>query len=116
VWNSDMGSRFLAASTGQLRSVRRAYMYSAGAPFAGGGPGLPTEASCIRCASNRPRRWAVCFTIASQVAMSLMFKGVKRASEQIVTRGAGSYVWTNTGAKLLDFTAGIGVLATGHCV
>ena len=46
--------------------------------------------------------------------MSLM-RGVKRLSEQVVTHGKGSYVWTTEGKKLLDFTAGIGVLSTGHC-
>jgi 4-aminobutyrate aminotransferase len=30
-------------------------------------------------------------------------------------RGSGSFVWTATGERLLDFTSGIGVTNTGHC-
>lgn len=32
-----------------------------------------------------------------------------------VSHGLGSWVWTREGNKLLDFTAGIGVLNLGHC-
>ncbi|KAK6497834.1 hypothetical protein TWF481_012234 [Arthrobotrys musiformis] len=42
-------------------------------------------------------------------------KGIGRLSNVVLTRGAGSFVWTDEGRKLLDFTAGIGVTNLGHC-
>jgi 4-aminobutyrate aminotransferase len=33
----------------------------------------------------------------------------------IAARGLGSYVWTTTGERYLDFTSGIGATSTGHC-
>ena len=36
------------------------------------------------------------------------------ACEHIIVRGEGSYLYTETGEKLLDFTSGIGVNSTGH--
>ena len=41
--------------------------------------------------------------------------GVGRISSIIMEKGQGSWVWTTTGQKLLDFTSGIGVTSTGHC-
>ncbi|RVD83530.1 uncharacterized protein DFL_007916 [Arthrobotrys flagrans] len=42
-------------------------------------------------------------------------KGIGRLSNIVLKRGAGSFVWTDEGRKLLDFTAGIGVTNLGHC-
>ena len=44
-----------------------------------------------------------------------LFPGVKRLTDKVVVSASGSYVHTSDGEKLLDFTAGIGVTATGHC-
>jgi len=44
-----------------------------------------------------------------------IFPGVKRLTELVVEKGKGCEVWTTEGARYLDFTAGIGVVSTGHC-
>ena len=44
-----------------------------------------------------------------------LFPGVKRLTDKVVVSASGSYVHTSDGEKLLDFTTGIGVTATGHC-
>ena len=46
-----------------------------------------------------------------------LFPSIKRLSEHVVTHAKGSRVFTQDGPKrgLLDFTAGIGVVSTGHC-
>lgn len=41
--------------------------------------------------------------------------GVGRMSQVIMARGQGSWVWSESGEKYLDFTSGIGVTSTGHC-
>jgi 4-aminobutyrate aminotransferase len=41
--------------------------------------------------------------------------GVGRMSQIIMEKGKGSWVWTTSGEKYLDFTSGIGVTSTGHC-
>jgi len=38
-----------------------------------------------------------------------------RLSDVVIEKGAGSFVYTTCGRKLLDFTSGIGVTNTGHC-
>jgi len=42
-------------------------------------------------------------------------RGVGRMSNYILKSGAGSWVETTCGRRLLDFTCGIGVVNTGHC-
>lgn len=42
-------------------------------------------------------------------------KGIGRLSSEVLESGAGSYVTTTEGRKLLDFTSGIGVTNLGHC-
>lgn len=42
-------------------------------------------------------------------------KGIGRLSTEILESGAGSYVTTTEGRKMLDFTSGIGVTNLGHC-
>ena len=45
-----------------------------------------------------------------------MFRGIKRLSEIVIKSGAGSrVVCRDSGRSYLDFTAGIGVVSTGHC-
>lgn len=44
-----------------------------------------------------------------------MAKGIGRLSQEVLESGAGSYVTTTEGRKLLDFTSGIGVTNLGHC-
>ena len=39
-----------------------------------------------------------------------------RYSNMIVSHGAGSYLYDTDGNKYLDFTTGIGVTNTGHCL
>merc|ERR1719221_1745811 len=41
-------------------------------------------------------------------------RGIGRLSDLVVKGGSGSYVETNCGRRLLDFTTGIGVVNTGH--
>eukprot|EP00051_Salpingoeca_urceolata_P011499 m.142669 g.142669 ORF g.142669 m.142669 type:complete len:424 (-) comp17144_c0_seq7:70-1341(-) len=40
--------------------------------------------------------------------------GVGRMTSLVLSKGKGSWVWTDSGRKLLDFTCGIGVTNTGH--
>ena len=47
--------------------------------------------------------------------MSRLARGVGRATELVMRRGAGSRVETACGQSMLDFTCGIGVTNTGHC-
>jgi len=47
--------------------------------------------------------------------MENLFRGVGRLSTITLERGKGSFVWSTTGQRLLDFTSGIGVVNTGHC-
>lgn len=42
-------------------------------------------------------------------------RGVGRLSQEVLETGAGSYVVTTEGRRLLDFTSGIGVTNLGHC-
>lgn len=42
-------------------------------------------------------------------------KGIGRLSTEVLESGAGSYVTTTSGRKMLDFTSGIGVTNLGHC-
>ncbi|KAI5248869.1 4-aminobutyrate aminotransferase [Aureobasidium subglaciale] len=42
-------------------------------------------------------------------------RGVGRLSNHVLESGAGSYVTTTEGRKMLDFTSGIGVTNLGHC-
>jgi 4-aminobutyrate aminotransferase len=42
-------------------------------------------------------------------------RGIGRLSEHVLQRGAGSWVWTDEGVRLLDLTMGIGVVGCGHC-
>jgi 4-aminobutyrate aminotransferase len=46
--------------------------------------------------------------------MEHLFRGVGRLSTLIFERGEGSFVYTETGQRILDFTSGIGVVNTGH--
>ncbi|PWN52358.1 hypothetical protein IE53DRAFT_367290 [Violaceomyces palustris] len=41
--------------------------------------------------------------------------GIGRLSKHVFEEGKGTYIWTDKGVKLLDMTAGIGVLNLGHC-
>mmetsp|Transcript_5418 Transcript_5418/g.7839 ORF Transcript_5418/g.7839 Transcript_5418/m.7839 type:complete len:423 (-) Transcript_5418:90-1358(-) len=43
-----------------------------------------------------------------------LFQGVGRLSPYVFTRGKGSWMYTQCGRKLLDFTSQIGVTNTGH--
>lgn len=47
--------------------------------------------------------------------MEHLFRGVGRLSTVVMDRAKGSFVWTATGERLLDFSSGIGVTNTGHC-
>jgi 4-aminobutyrate aminotransferase len=42
-------------------------------------------------------------------------KGIGRLSKHVFEEGKGSYITTDKGVKLLDLTAGIGVVNLGHC-
>lgn len=44
-----------------------------------------------------------------------LFKGVKQLMPHIVKSSKGSFVETECGKKILDFTCGIGVTNLGHC-
>jgi 4-aminobutyrate aminotransferase len=46
--------------------------------------------------------------------MEHLFRGVGRLSSLSFERGKGSFVYTTSGQRLLDFTSGIGVVNTGH--
>uniref|UniRef100_A0A7S1S0V8 Acetylornithine transaminase n=1 Tax=Alexandrium catenella TaxID=2925 RepID=A0A7S1S0V8_ALECA len=41
--------------------------------------------------------------------------GIGRLSNMVLERGEGSWVFTKTGEKYLDFSTGIGVTSLGHC-
>jgi len=41
--------------------------------------------------------------------------GVGLSIPDLITHAKGSYMYTNTGAKILDFGCGIGVTNLGHC-
>lgn len=45
----------------------------------------------------------------------LVAKGVGHVSARVAVRGRGAYLETADGRRMLDFTAGIGVVNTGHC-
>jgi 4-aminobutyrate aminotransferase len=47
--------------------------------------------------------------------MEHLFRGIGRLSTLTLEHGVGSFVYTATGQRLLDFTSGIGVVNTGHC-
>lgn len=51
----------------------------------------------------------------SQFGIKHVAKGIGRLSSDVLESGAGSYVTTTEGRKLLDFTSGIGVTNLGHC-
>jgi 4-aminobutyrate aminotransferase len=42
-------------------------------------------------------------------------KGIGRLSKHVFEEGKGTYITTDKGVKLLDLTAGIGVVNLGHC-
>ena len=42
-------------------------------------------------------------------------KGIGRLSQEVLESGAGSYITTTEGRRMLDFTCGIGVTNLGHC-
>jgi 4-aminobutyrate aminotransferase len=44
-----------------------------------------------------------------------LFRGIKRLSDIVVDYGKGSRIYSTEGKSFLDFTAGIGVVSTGHC-
>jgi 4-aminobutyrate aminotransferase len=41
--------------------------------------------------------------------------GISRITNELLTKGSGSWVYTQEGNKYLDFTVGIGVANLGHC-
>lgn len=43
-------------------------------------------------------------------------QGIARQTKLIIVKGKGSYVYTYTGAKYLDFTSGISVTNTGNII
>ena len=51
----------------------------------------------------------------AQFGIKHVAKGIGRLSTDVLESGAGSYVTTTEGRKLLDFTSGIGVTNLGHC-
>lgn len=51
----------------------------------------------------------------AQFGVKHVAKGIGRLSTEVLESGAGSYVTTTEGRKLLDFTSGIGVTNLGHC-
>jgi hypothetical protein len=65
------------------------------------------------------------FSCAASITMSVtklaefgvkhVARGIGRLSNQVLESGAGSYVTTTEGRKMLDFTSGIGVTNLGHC-
>lgn len=52
---------------------------------------------------------------AAHVVREHLLPPVAKLSEQVVSHGKGSYVWTTDGTKLLDMACAIGVLSTGYC-
>jgi 4-aminobutyrate aminotransferase len=51
----------------------------------------------------------------AQFGIQHVAKGIGRLSTEVLESGAGSYVTTTEGRKMLDFTCGIGVTNLGHC-
>ena len=51
----------------------------------------------------------------AQFGIQHVAKGIGRLSTEVLESGAGSYVTTTEGRKMLDFTSGIGVTNLGHC-
>ncbi|BGP43475.1 hypothetical protein JCM10449v2_007510 [Rhodotorula kratochvilovae] len=51
----------------------------------------------------------------AQLGAKHVAKGVGRYTELVMTEGRGSYVKTECGRNILDFTCGIGVTNLGHC-
>ncbi|KAI9743200.1 MAG: hypothetical protein M1818_003046 [Claussenomyces sp. TS43310] len=51
----------------------------------------------------------------AQFGTAHIARGIGRLSAEVLESGAGSYVTTTEGRKLLDFTSGIGVTNLGHC-
>ncbi|WP_028203941.1 aspartate aminotransferase family protein [Paraburkholderia nodosa] len=47
--------------------------------------------------------------------MASLTSAIKPATPLVVTHGKGTYLYDEAGRAWLDFTAGIGVTATGHC-
>lgn len=54
-------------------------------------------------------------TKLAQFGIEHVARGIGRLSKEVLESGAGSYVTTTEGRKLLDFTCGIGVTNLGHC-
>jgi 4-aminobutyrate aminotransferase len=42
-------------------------------------------------------------------------KGIGRLTKHVFEEGKGTFITTDKGVKLLDLTAGIGVVNLGHC-
>ena len=42
-------------------------------------------------------------------------RGVGRFTDLVLEKGTGSYITTDTGRTMIDFTSGIGVTNLGHC-
>jgi 4-aminobutyrate aminotransferase len=51
----------------------------------------------------------------SQFGTKHVARGIGRLATDVLESGAGSYVVTTEGRKMLDFTSGIGVTNLGHC-
>ncbi len=51
----------------------------------------------------------------AQFGIQHVARGIGRLSTEVLESGAGSYVTSTSGRKMLDFTAGIGVTNLGHC-
>jgi len=51
----------------------------------------------------------------AQFGIQHVARGIGRLSTEVFETGAGSYVTTTEGRKMLDFTSGIGVANLGHC-
>lgn len=54
--------------------------------------------------------------MSKNITNARIFQGVKHLlPNYIVKSGSGSYIYTECGKKLLDFSCGIGVTNLGHC-
>eukprot|EP01136_Pigoraptor_vietnamica_P035613 Opistho-1_new@101188 len=51
----------------------------------------------------------------AELGLKNITPGISRLSNLVLTSGKGSWVTTDQGQKILDFTSGIGVTNTGHC-
>ncbi|BGP11439.1 hypothetical protein JCM10049v2_007346 [Rhodotorula toruloides] len=51
----------------------------------------------------------------AQLGSKHVAKGVGRFTEMVMTEGKGTYIKTECGRTILDFTCGIGVTNLGHC-